>query len=274
MRRRPLLLLAAASLVPARPSAAAPAARLWPRWQTHDPSSTRRVDHGLWAGLLRTLLRPRPDGRWLVAYAAAGAEERAALEAYLAELAAVAVSALARPEQMAFWINLYNALTVKVVLDHWPVHSIRDIDISPGPFADGPWGAALIAVEGEDLSLDDVEHRILRPIWRDPRVHYAVNCASMGCPDLAPEPYRADRIDDQLDAAGHRFVNHPRAVRLDGGKLLVSSIYHWFKDDFGGDDRSVIKHLSAYAAPPLAMLLQKRERIDGHTYDWAVNAAP
>ncbi len=274
MRRRPLLFLAAACLVPARPSAAARAARLWPRWEAHEPNSTRRVDHARWADLLRTLLRPQPNGRWLVAYAAAGAEERTALEAYLAGLAAVPVSALARPEQMAFWINLYNALTVKVVLDHWPVRSIRDIDISPGLFADGPWGAKLIAVEGEVLSLDDVEHRILRPIWRDPRVHYAMNCASMGCPDLAPEPYRADRLDDQLDAAGHRFVNHPRAVRLEGGKLFVSSIYHWFKNDFGGDDRSVIKHLCAYAAPPLAMALQTRARIDGHAYDWAINAAP
>ncbi len=273
-RRAFLALLAAALPALPRPALAAPEARLWPRWQAHDPSSSRRVDHGLWAGLLRTLLRPRPEGRWLVAYAAAGREERAALEAYLAGLAAVPVSTLARPEQMAFWINLYNALTVKLVLDHWPVRSIRDIDISPGLFADGPWGAKLIAVEGETLSLDDVEHRILRPIWRDPRVHYAVNCASLGCPDLAPEPYLADRLDDQLDAAGHRFVNHPRAVRLDGGKLFVSSIYHWFEDDFGGDDRAVIKHLCAYAAPPLAMVLQKRERIDGHAYDWAINAAP
>lgn len=273
MRRRSLL-LAAAPLLAGRSTFAAPAARLWPRFERHDPTSTRRVDHGLWAELLRTLLRPQPDGRWLVAYAAAGAKERAALEAYLAALAAVPVSALARPEQMAFWINLYNALTVKVVLDHWPVRSIRDIDISPGLFADGPWGAKLIAVEGEALSLDDVEHRILRPIWRDPRVHYAINCASLGCPDLAPEPYRADRLDDQLDAAGHRFVNHPRAVRLEGGELLVSSLYHWFKEDFGGDDRSVIKHLCAYAAPSLAMALQTRDRIDGHAYDWGINAAP
>jgi hypothetical protein len=223
---------------------------------------------------LEHLLRPQPDGRRLVAYRDAGPAERAALEAYLATLSTTPVSRLSRPEQMAFWINLYNALTVKVVLDHWPVRSIRDIDISPGLFADGPWGAQLITVEGEPLALDDIEHRILRPIWRDPRIHYAVNCASMGCPDLALEPYRADRLDAQLDRAGFEFVNHPRAVRIDRAKLFVSSIYHWFKEDFGGNDRAVVAHLCAYAAPALALELQKYDRIDGHAYDWAINAAP
>jgi len=276
LRRAVLALLATGPLLSlaGRPVRAAPKARLWPRWEAHEPGSTLRVDHTPWAALLEHLLRPQPDGRRLVAYRDAGPAERAALEAYLAALSATPVSRLARAEQMAFWINLYNALTVKVVLDHWPVRSIRDIDISPGLFADGPWGARLIAVEGEPLPLDDIEHRILRPIWRDARIHYAVNCASMGCPDLALEPYRGDRIDAQLDRAGFEFVNHPRAVRIDKGKLFVSSIYHWFKEDFGGNDRAVVEHLCAYAAPPLAMVLQQYARIDGHAYDWAINAAP
>ena len=276
LRRAVLALLATGPLLSlaGRPARAAPKARLWPRWETHAPGSTLRVDHTAWAALLRRLLRPQPDGRRLVAYRDAGPAERAALEAYLATLSTTPVSRLSRPEQMAFWINLYNALTVKVVLDHWPVRSIRDIDISPGLFADGPWGARLITVEGEPLGLDDIEHRILRPIWRDPRIHYAVNCASMGCPDLAAEPYAGDRIDAQLDRAGFEFVNHPRAVRIEKGKLFVSSIYHWFKEDFGGDDRAVVAHLCAYAAPALALELQKYDRIDGHAYDWAINAAP
>ncbi|MCL6608257.1 MAG: DUF547 domain-containing protein [Geminicoccaceae bacterium] len=275
--RRAVLALLATGPLPAlagRPAKAAPKARPWPRWEAHEPGSTLRVDHAPWAALLQHLLRPQPDGRRLVAYRDVGPAERAALEAYLAALSATAVSRLSRPEQMAFWINLYNALTLEVVLDHWPVRSIRDIDISPGLFADGPWGARLIAVEGEPLALDDIEHRILRPIWRDPRIHYAVNCASMGCPDLALEPYRADRLDAQLDRAGFEFVNHPRAVRIDRGKLFVSSIYHWFVEDFDGNDRAVVEHLCAYAAPPLAMVLQQYERIDGHAYDWAINAAP
>lgn len=276
LHRRSLLAALATGplLAAARPASAAPAAVLWPRWERHDPASTVRLDHATWAGFLARYLRPRPDGVALLAYGAVDRADRAALAGYLEGLARTPVSSLARPEQMAFWINLYNALTVRTVLDHFPVRSIRDIDISPGLFADGPWGARLIAVEGEPLCLDDVEHRVLRPIWRDPRVHYAVNCASIGCPNLAPEPFQADRLDAQLDAAAHAFVNHPRGVSLDGGRLRVSSIYHWFKADFGGDDRAVIRHLSAYAAPKLAMRLQKVERIADHAYDWSLNLAP
>lgn len=274
--RRVLLaaLTATPLLVAVRPATAAPEASLWPRWQRHDPASTRRVDHAGWAAFLDRYVRPQPDGLNLVAYREVGTADRAALADYVQGLAGTPVSSLARGEQMAFWTNLYNALTVKIVLDHFPVRSIRDIDISPGLFADGPWGARLITVEGEPISLEDIEHRILRPIWRDPRIHYAVNCASMGCPNLAREPYLADRLDAQLDAAGFAFVNHPRAVRIDRGKLFVSSIYHWFMDDFGGDGRAVIKHLCAYAAPPLAKVLQRFERFDSHSYDWSLNLAP
>lgn len=274
-RRALLAALATAPLLLAtRPVGAAPKASLWPRWQRRDPSSTRRVDHAPWAVFLARYVRPQPDGVNLVAYREVSAADRAALVAYLDGLARVPVSELAPGEQMAFWINLYNALTLRVVLDHFPVRSIRDIDISPGLLADGPWGARLLQVEGEPLCLDDIEHRILRPIWGDPRIHYAVNCASIGCPNLAREPFLADRLDPQLDAAAYAFVNHPRGVRLEQGRLTVSSIYHWFKEDFGGDDRGVIRHLLAYAAPSLAMPLQKIDRIASHAYDWSLNLAP
>lgn len=273
-RRALLAVLATVPLLAAARPATAPRATLWPRWQRCDPSSTLRVDHTPWAAFLARHVRPQPDGLNLVAYREVSAADRAALAAYLDGLARVPVSSLAPGEQMTFWINLYNALTVRVVLDHFPVRSIRDIDISPGLLADGPWGARLLEVEGEPLCLDDIEHRILRPIWGDPRIHYAVNCASLGCPNLAREPFQADRLDPQLDAAAYAFVNHPRGVRLEEGRLVVSSIYHWFKEDFGGDDRSVIRHLLAYAAPSLAMPLQKVGRIASHAYDWSLNEAP
>ena len=154
-------------------------------------ASTVRVDHRRWGRFLAAYVRPGENGLNRVAYGSVTAEGRADLGAYLDSLAAVPVSTLSRPEQMAFWINLYNALTVRVVLDHYPVGSIREIDISPGLFSNGPWRAELTTVEGEPLSLDDIEHRILRPIWRDPRIHYALNCASLGCPNLQPGPFEA-----------------------------------------------------------------------------------
>jgi len=256
---------------------AAPKADLWPRWQAHDPASQGVIDHGAWGTFLERYLVEGDDGVNRVAYAEVTAADRAALNAYLEGLAAVPVSAQNRAEQMAYWINLYNALTLQVVLDHYPVDSIRDINISPGLFSGlfnrGPWGKKLVEVEGEALSLDDIEHRILRPIWADPRVHYAVNCASIGCPDLQPEPYRGADIDAQLDAAARDYVNDPRGVAVEDGQLIVSSIYEWFKSDFGGDDRAVIEHLQRYAAPALAASLERFPAIDDDRSDWRLNDA-
>ena len=162
---------------------AAPEAKLWERWTAYDAASSETVDHSLWAGFLSMYVVNADDGVNKIAYGDVSDAQHAKLKRYIALLSQSSVSRLAKAEQLAFWINLYNALTVDVVLDHYPVESILDIGISPGLFASGPWGKKLVAVEGEALSLDDIEHRILRPIWRDPRIHYAVNCASIGCPN-------------------------------------------------------------------------------------------
>ncbi|MBM3518764.1 MAG: DUF547 domain-containing protein [Alphaproteobacteria bacterium] len=262
------------ALLGAGPVSAAPKSELWERWLPHDPASTRAVDHAPWQTFLDRYVLAAPDGSTRVAYGRVTAEDRAALAAYLDALSAVAVGGLARGEQRAYWINLYNALTVRVVLDHFPVASIRDIDISPGLFADGPWGRKLVRVEGEALSLDDVEHRILRPIWRDPRIHYALNCASLGCPDLLPRAFTSANAEALLDEGARRFVNHPRGAAPIEGRLTVSSIYVWFKEDFGGDDAGVIAHLRAFADPALAERLAGVRRIGDHAYDWRLNAAP
>lgn len=272
MRRRAALTLLPLLAMPAGLAWAAPRAVPWPRWERHDPASTLGVDHAAWATFLGRQVRPAPDGINRVDYAAVRGEDRRLLDGYLALLAAIPVSRLARAEQMAYWINLYNALTVRVVLDHYPVASIRDIDISPGLFSNGPWGAELITVEGEPLCLDDIEHRILRPLWRDPRIHYAVNCAALGCPNLQPEPYQRQALDRQLDGAAIAYVNHPRGVTIAAdGSLTVSSLYVWYEADFGDDALGVIQHLMAYAAPHLAMRLQEIQTIDRDVYDWRLN---
>jgi hypothetical protein len=266
-----VLLVALLAAALAAPLAAAPKADLWPRWEAHDPEASATIDHGAWGGFLERNLVRGEDGVNRIAYGAVTGEDRALLGAYLERLAAVPISTFARPEQMAYWINLYNALTVRVVPEHHQVASIRDIRISPGWFSVGPWGKALVTVEGEALSLDDIEHRILRPIWRDPRIHYAVNCAAVGCPNLQPEPFEAGRLDEQLSAAGTEFVNGGRALWIEGRSLRVSSIYHWFREDFGSDDRAVIAHLRSFAHPELAARLEGITRIAGHRYDWRLN---
>lgn len=274
-RRQAFGFVGAATLLAGWPRAAraAPKAELWPRWQAHRPASTTTVDHAAWDGILASRLRASPDGINRFAYGEVSPDERAALAGYIAALAGARVSGLPRPEQRALWINLYNALTVKIILDHYPVNSIRDINISSGLFSVGPWGRKLVSVEGESISLDDIEHRILRPIWGDPRLHYAVNCASIGCPNLAAEPYTAANAERLLDEGAFAYVNHPRGVRLVRRGLMVSSIYAWFKDDFGGHDAGVITHLRRYALPGLAAKLATATGIVDHAYDWTLNDA-
>ncbi len=249
----------------------APAASVWKRWLAYDAQATQVVDHGPWSRFLEIYLVSGKNGINRLDYGGVTRERRSLLDGYLSELSFTVVSALNRKEQLAYWINLYNALTVKVVLDHFPVDSIRDIDISPGFFSDGPWGKKLITVEGEPVSLDDIEHRILRPIWKDSRIHYAVNCASLGCPNLQPVAYTAENIDRLLVKAAREYINHPRGVRFDGGKLVVSSIYRWFAEDFGSSDENIIMHLRTHAEPVRRGQLKNARQLSGYDYDWSLN---
>ena len=267
MRNIAVALLAILSAVAA---AAAPKAELWARWSAHDDASRRTINHRAWDDFLAEFVSAR-DGINVVDYAAARDAARDSLQSYLRRLAQVNISEYARGEQRAYWINLYNALTVETILAHYPVAGIRDIDISPGLFADGPWGKKQITVEGAQLSLDDIEHRILRPIWRDARIHYAVNCASVGCPNLAMRAYTAANADELLEQGAKEFINHPRGAVVEDGELFVSSIYTWFADDFGGGDAGVIRHLKQYAAPELRAQLDGVTAVSGDDYDWSLN---
>jgi hypothetical protein len=250
-------------------SGAAPEA--WERWARSDPASEIVVDHTVWTSFLGRYVRPHKDGVHRVSYGEVTGPDRAALSGYLEQLSQVCVTCLRRPEQRAYWINLYNALTIDVVLAHHPVDSIRDIDISPGFFSQGPWGKKLIEVEGVAVSLDDIEHRILRPLWKDPRTHYAVNCASIGCPNLLTEAFTAENLEGMLDGAARAYVNHPRGVTIHDDDLVVSSIYSWFEVDFGGNERGVIQHLGRFAEPALAEQLRRFDSIDDDVYDWRLN---
>lgn len=248
----------------------APGIDPWPHWDEHVAGSDRRVDHSAWDGFLKIHLHDR-NGPNLIAYGSVPAPDRAALKDYLRMLQSVMVRDLNRNEQLAYWVNLYNALTVDLILDHYPVVSIRDIDISPGLFARGPWDAKLVTIDGLELSLNDIEHRIIRAIWRDPRIHYLVNCASIGCPDLAPAAYTGANIEPAMKRAAESYVNDPRGVTIVAGRVTVSRIYDWFIEDFGGSEQGVIAHLKQHARPELSRALDAAEGLDDTHYDWALN---
>ncbi len=267
-----LTLAFVAVAVPA-PCLAAPKADLWPRWQANDPQSSQTIDHAIWASLLsKYLLTDEISGAAAVNlfdYAGVKGTDHARLSQYVAALERTAVSKLNRDEQKAYWINLYNSLTVKVILDNYPVDSIKEI--RSGWFTPGPWELKLVKVEAVELTLNDIEHRILRPIWKDMRVHFAVNCASIGCPDLAARPYTAENTERLLDEGARAYVNHPRGVSLEKGKLKLSSIFDWFASDFGKTEREVIQSLVPYAEPALAKQLEDFNGNIAYDYDWSLN---
>lgn len=245
--------------------ALAPKAELWPRWQAFNPASRESIDHRPWERILRSFVKQGEDGINRVAYGRINDAAKAALAGYVKTLAMTPISKYGRKEQRAFWINLYNALTVKLIAGAYPVESIRDLD--------SPWDTKSVEVEGVALSLNDIEHRILRPIWRDPRIHYAVNCASIGCPNLFPVAFTGRNTGQLLELAAHGYINHPRGARVKDGRLIVSKVYGWFQKDFGGSEAGVIAHLRQYAEPALLDALKTQTGIDDYEYDWGLNDA-
>jgi hypothetical protein len=249
---------------------AAASADPWPRWSAHDAQNPTRIDHRSWGAILRANLSVGADGINRVAYGKFSDDDHDKLNRYLAQMSQISISDYNRDVQRAYWINLYNALTVREVLKAYPVDSIRDI--SSGLLSAGPWDKEVIEVESQPLTLNDIEHRILRPIWRDARIHYALNCAALGCPNLRTRAFTAGSTDAMLDRAAREFVNHARGARVIDGKLRVSSLYLWYIDDFGGNDAGVIRHLQLYAYGDLASALRELSSIDNDSYDWRLNS--
>ena len=269
--RSALLVLLAAGAA----SCAAPAGDV--SWIDHNPTSTERVDHGEWQVLLDSyLITDDPSGVNLVDYPRlqANPADQERLDGYIDYLQGLDPRRYSRNEQMAYWINLYNAVTVRVVLRNYPVDSIKNIHEGMIPWT-GPWGDVHTNVAGQPLTLDNIEHDILRPIWQDPRIHYGVNCASIGCPNLAPEAYTAENLERLLEQGAREYVNHPRGAELlDESFGVVSSIYYWFHEDFGNSDAGVLEHLRKYAEGELAEMLQDFDGTLDHEYDWSLNAPP
>ncbi len=224
-----------------------------------------------WADILARYVATDMQGLARFDYAAlhASKDDMQALDTYIAKQVDKTPSTMPRDVAMVYWANLYNALTVHVVAENYPVKSIRDIKSG---FRKGPWKRKLARVEGENLSLDNIEHDILRPNFQTPLVHYMVNCASIGCPNLKTSPWRAETLQVDMEIAARSYINSARGVSFQKNKLVVSSIYKWFKKDFGGTHAGVLAHLGRYADAPLKQKLEAYRKINKYNYDWSVNA--
>jgi hypothetical protein len=239
--------------------------------------------YGAYAALLRSHLRgDRVDYRALK-------DNRDALDVVVRSFGAASegdVQGWSRPQQIAYWINAYNVFTLRAIVDHYPIegswfsrfprNSIRQID--------GVWTALRWKAAGRELTLDDIEHRILRPVHREPLVHFAVNCASVGCPPLALEPYRADGLDAQLETAARRYLASPQGLVVRGDVLSVSSILKWYGEDFveryagrgpkagSAVDRAILALVAAFGpAQAKDVVARGRARIRYLAYDWSLN---
>ena len=231
--------------------------------------------HGAWDALLKEHVVLLDGGKASRLDYAGMAKDRDALRAYLGSLSAVGnaqFGAWSRSEQMAFLINAYNAFTVEKVLTRYPeLRSIWDF----GKIFGNPFKDEFFTLLGTKRSLDGIEHGMLRPVYRDPRVHYAVNCASVGCPMLREEAYVPGRLDEQLDEQARRFLSDRSRNRYEprSGRLQVSRIFDWFAEDFEPGARYFGAHAELLAddAAGRDAVRAGRAPLEFLDYDWSLN---
>ena len=172
-----------------------------------------------------------------------------------------------RKEQLAYWVNLYNALVVQLVINHYPIHSTNDL----GAWHEqGPWQHKLVTINQHPISLDDIEHGILRPIWQDSRIHYLLHKASIGSPDLPELAVNANNQAYLLDAQARRFIRQEKGVSRSGNTLILSRIYEWYLADFI-DFPTLLLHLRLYSTPAMANFIKENSNNVQYQYDWRLN---
>lgn len=252
--------------------ASAKPAKLQAYWQASNETNQFVVDHSSWQRFLDRYVLADKSGQTFVKYAKVDSNGFEQLANYLNYLQGINPLSLNRKEQMAYWINLYNALTIKLVLEEYPVKTIKAV--KGGLFNLGPWGDEVIHINEKYLSLDDIEHGILRPIWQDDRIHYAVNCAALGCPNLAQTAYTSENLESILDAQREDFINHPRGVKISSGQLELSSIFKWYLKDFATDEKALKVYLAKYANETFRAELQAHDGDIRYHYNWSLNESP
>lgn len=234
------------------------------------PRGSSGFDHLAFDALLRTHVKPDAEGYNRFDYRGLKSSGQGALKSYLVALQSVRPTTLSANEAHAYWINLYNAATLDVVTDYYPVSSIKNIKLGGGGlFGSGPWSKKLMTVEGVELSLDDVEHRVVRALFNDPMSHYGLNCASYSCPNLAVRAYTGANVDGLLAENARDYVNHARGVSVKSGRITSSRIYSWYAEDFGGK-RRLKDHWGDFAEPQHKADINSAS-LGRFVYDWSLN---
>ena len=227
-------------------------------------NGSNSVDHDQWSALLQKHV----DEGGYVNYKGFQ-KDSISLNAYLEELTTNPPdeNAWSTKEQLAYWINAYNAFTVKLIMDHYPLESIKDIGSAIQiPFINSPWDIKFIKINGEKLDLNNIEHSILRKKFNEPRIHFAINCASFSCPKLRQEAFVADKLDAQLEEQSIDFINDSERNIISKNHAEISKIFSWFKGDFTKNG-SLIDFLNKYAKNKM----DKKVKIFHKEYNWSLN---
>jgi hypothetical protein len=225
---------------------------------------TAVVDHSAYDKLLKKYV----NEQGLVNYKGFKAEEKV-FNQYLALLSSNPPAATwSKADQMAYWINAYNAYTIRLILDHYPLKSIKDIGSKIQiPFVTTPWASKFFTIGGAKMSLDEIEHGNLRKKYGDPRIHFALVCASISCPRLRNEAYVGSQLDRQLEDQGRNFLNNPSKNKISKSTAQLSKYFDWYKGDWTGGGQSVVKWVNRYSTT----------KIDADTdisyldYNWNLN---
>ena len=226
-------------------------------------SALQKIDNSIYASLLKTHVSPTGQ----VNYNGFKKDE-IMLDQYLHVLSHADISQLTQTEKFAYFINVYNAFTIKLILMHYPgINSIKEI----GTFFTNPWQKKFIPLNGRNVTLDYIEHEILRPQFKDPRVHFAINCASKSCPILRNEPYEAEALESQLSDQARIFINNKARNRVRENTLYVSKIFKWFKEDFQDNPLIIIRQYANDEFKTAIQNLNPNIDIKYLDYDWSLN---
>lgn len=232
-------------------------------------------DYKAWGELLAKYYDPAKG----MNYKAFKAQDKKTLDELRRQMATVEVQTLARPDQLAYWINLYNISVVGVVVDNYPVESIRDLSTDP-IIRINIFKKDLVDTKRGKVSLNDIENDKIREGFKDPRIHFAINCAAKSCPPIRTEPYMGSRISEQLDDQARKFLNGPNGVRVE--RKGVSAIVHttkvmdWFSEDFdkwgGGQIPFIIRFVNSEKRQ-LIETAGSQVDLEFYDYDWKLNDA-
>lgn len=236
----------------------------WAVWDKSNESNYNSINHQQFDEFLTTYVVPNhPSGINRFRYADVTRADKNKLDRYIKRMAKLDPREYSRREQKAYWLNLYNGLTIQKVLHAYPVKSLAKSSIKRNN---------LVKINGIKLSLADIENRILRPIWQDHKVIFGLSCATLGCPNIQSHAYTAVNSSKLLTKSAREFINHPRGLEFDKRSMQASSIFDWYAADFGADNKKLLKVFAHYADDNKALYLLGFKGDINYAYDARINS--